>query len=110
MLLWIAVIATAAGTYMMRLVPLLWMKRRLKKHSDKNAIEVIPQWLSILGPLMIAAMLGVSMMPTKAADVYSWLVTLIGCGATLITWKYTRSLGIPVLVGIGAFGLFSLIL
>lgn len=106
--LWLAVIATAAGTYAMRVVPLIWMQRHLKKHSDKDAVEVIPQWLSILGPLMIAAMLGVSMVP-KSPDLNAWLATLIGCMATVLTWKYTRSLGLPILVGVVAFGLFSMV-
>lgn len=107
--LWMAITATAVGTYAMRLVPMLWMQRHLKKHSDKDSMEVIPHWISILGPLMIAAMLGVSMMP-KNPDISSWITTLIGCSATWFTWKYTRSLGLPVAVGVITFGLISFVL
>lgn len=104
--LWVAIITTAIGTYLMRLIPLIWMQKHLKKHSDKDAIEVIPQWLSILGPLMIVAMLGVSMIP-KTPDTNSWIATLVGCSVTWLTWKYTRSLGFPVAFGVIAFGVMS---
>ena len=106
--LWIAVMVTAAGTFAMRLLPLLWMQRQLKKHHDKNAVEVIPRWISLLGPLMIAAMLGVSLMP-GTPDVVSWLATLGGAVATLLVWKYARSLGLPVLAGVVAFGLLRVL-
>lgn len=107
--LWIAVIVIAVGTYAMRLIPLLWMQRHLQKHEDKDALNAVPQWLSILGPLMIAAMLGVSMTP-KTNDAAAWAATLIGCAATLLAWYCTRSLGLPVLVGVVMFGVSSLLL
>ena len=106
--LWIAVVVTAVGTFAMRVVPLLWMRQQLKKHHDKNAVEVIPGWISLLGPLMIAAMLGVSMMP-GTPGLASWLATLGGAVATLLVWKHARSLGLPVLAGVVAFGLLRVL-
>lgn len=107
--LWLAVIATAAGTYAMRVVPLLWMQRHLNKHSDKDALEVVPQWLTILGPLMIAAMLGVSLIP-KTPDVNGWMMTACGGAMTLLVWWRTRSLGLPVVVGVATYGAVKLLL
>lgn len=107
--LWLAIGATATGTYAMRFIPLLWMQRHLRKHNDKDAMEVIPQWLSMLGPLMIAAMFGLTLIP-KAADIDAWIATLIGCAITLLSWHFSRSLGLPVLLGVVAFGLSSWLL
>ena len=104
--LWLAIGSTAVGTLAMRLVPLIWMRRHLVKHRDKDALEVTPRWLTLLAPLMIAGMLGISLVP-KTLDYVAWLSVLIGSLATIVTWKFSRSLGIPVLVGVLAFGLFN---
>lgn len=107
--LWWAIVVIAVGTFAMRLVPLLWMRKHLKKHSDKDAMEVTPQWLTLLAPLMIAAMLGVTLVP-KNSDFNSWAAVVTGSLVTLFTWKYSRSLGLPVFVGVLAFGLTSIVL
>jgi branched-subunit amino acid transport protein len=107
--LWLAVFGTAAGTFCMRLLPLLWMQRHLDRHNDKDAFEVMPQWLSILGPLMIAAMLGVSLVP-KSIDFISWITTACGVLVTVLIWRHTRSLGLPVLAGVLAFGIVNVTL
>ena len=60
--MWIAVIICALGTLLMRVVPFLWMQRRLGSATGMNAM---PQWLVILGPMMIAAVLGVSIVPVN---------------------------------------------
>ena len=101
--LWLAVLASTAGTLLMRLLPLLWMRRRLQRLGDDEYLDAMPQWLSILGPLMIAAVLGVSLVPTTP-DAISWLATALGVLATLLVWHRLRSLGWPIAAGVAAYG------
>ncbi|MGS2742849.1 AzlD domain-containing protein [Halomonas sp. LS-001] len=103
--LWLAVAVSAIGTLLMRVVPFLWMQRRLGSDADINAM---PQWLGILGPLMIAAVLGVSTVPVNPSAI-SWLATAIGLCVTLIVWRRLRSLGWPVAAGVAAFGLVEIV-
>ncbi|RUR29572.1 AzlD domain-containing protein [Vreelandella andesensis] len=103
--LWLAVAVSAIGTLLMRVVPFLWMQRRL---GSDTGINTMPQWLGILGPLMIAAVLGVSIMPVNPSTV-SWLATAIGLSITLIIWWRLRSLGWPVAAGVAAFGLVEIV-
>lgn len=98
--LWLAVIASALGTLLIRVVPFLWMQRRLNSAAGLNAM---PQWLGILGPLMIAAVLGVSIVPVNPSPA-TWLATVVGLLATLLMWWRLRSLGWPVAVGVTVFG------
>lgn len=98
--MWIAVIICALGTLLMRVVPFLWMQRRLGSATGMNAM---PQWLVILGPMMIAAVLGVSMVPVNPSAI-SWLATAIGLSVTLMVWRRLRSLGWPVAAGVAVFG------
>jgi branched-subunit amino acid transport protein len=79
--IWVAILISAAGTYLMHLLPLLWMQRRLRRWDDEER-EAMPQWLSILGPMMIAAVLGVSLAPGHAS-IAAWLATAVGVIATL---------------------------
>ncbi|MDR9438559.1 MAG: AzlD domain-containing protein [Halomonas sp.] len=101
--LWFAVLASAAGTLLMRLLPLLWMQRRLKRRAPDDGLEAMPQWLGILGPMMIAAVLGTSLVP-HSPDALSWLATVIGVLVTLGVWWRLRSLGWPVAAGVAAYG------
>lgn len=101
--LWLAVLASALGTLLLRLLPLLWMRRRLSKLDDPEDTEALPQWLSILGPLMIAAVLGVSLVP-RHPDAGSWLATGLGVLVTLAVWRRVRSLGWPVAAGVATYG------
>lgn len=98
--MWIAVIICALGTLLMRVVPFLWMQRRLGSATGMNAM---PQWLVILGPMMIAAVLGVSIVPVNP-NAISWLATAIGLSVTLMVWRRLRSLGWPVAAGVAVFG------
>ncbi|TVP42462.1 MAG: AzlD domain-containing protein [Halomonas sp.] len=98
--LWFAVVASALGTLLMRVVPFLWMQRRLNSDTGLNNM---PQWLGILGPLMIAAVLGVSTVPVSPSAI-SWLATVIGLSVTLLVWWRLRSLGWPVAAGVAVFG------
>ncbi|MGO1886832.1 MAG: AzlD domain-containing protein, partial [Halomonas sp.] len=72
--LWLAVAVSAIGTLLMRIVPFLWMQRRLNSATGLNNM---PQWLGILGPLMIAAVLGVSIVPINPRAI-AWIATAIG--------------------------------
>ncbi|MGQ7243473.1 AzlD domain-containing protein [Salinicola sp. V024] len=101
--LWIGMVIAALGTYLMRLLPLLWMQKRLKRSDPNGAVDALPKWLVILGPMMIAAVLGVSLVP-RTPDIAGWLATIIGLGVTLVVWRRTRSLGWPVVAGVATFG------
>ncbi|MGP5016331.1 AzlD domain-containing protein [Vreelandella alkaliphila] len=99
--LWLAVMVSAIGTLLIRVVPFLWMQRRI---NSETGINNMPQWLSILGPLMIAAVLGVSIVPVSPSAV-SWIATAIGLSVTLWVWSRLRSLGWLVAAGVAAFGI-----
>lgn len=99
--LWLAVAVSAIGTLLMRIVPFLWMQRRLNSATGLNNM---PQWLGILGPLMIAAVLGVSIVPVNPSTI-AWIATAIGLSVTLLVWWRLRSLGWPVAAGVAVFGL-----
>lgn len=106
--LWMAVVATTLGTLLMRMAPLLWMRHRLAVRNTEDNVEPMPQWLSVLGPLMIAAVLGVSLVPAQPS-LASWSATAVGVLATLGVWYRTRSLGWPVAAGVAAYGLTLLL-
>ena len=98
--IWIAIVVAAIGTYALRVVPLLWTQRHFNKHKANNTEARLPTWLSVLGPLMIAAMLGASLIP-KAPSAASWIATAIG---TVLVWRKFKSLGLPVFCGVLSFG------
>ena len=101
--IWLAIGVCAIGTFAMRMLPLLWMQRHLAKTNNQNTNE-LPEWLSLLGPLMIAAMCGSSLMPVRQ-DWIGVLATLIGVTTTVMAWRRFRSLGRPVFIGVLTFGL-----
>ena len=101
--IWIAIVVAAIGTYALRVVPLLWTQRHFNKHKANNTEARLPTWLSVLGPLMIAAMLGTSLIP-KAPSAASWIATAIGTVVTVLVWRKFKSLGLPVFCGVLSFG------
>ncbi|AFS38399.1 AzlD domain-containing protein [Alteromonas macleodii] len=101
--IWIAIVVAAIGTYALRVVPLLWTQRHFNKHKANNTEARLPTWLSVLGPLMIAAMLGASLIP-KAPSAASWIATAIGTVVTVLVWRKFKSLGLPVFCGVLSFG------
>ncbi|MEK7951326.1 AzlD domain-containing protein [Luteolibacter soli] len=101
--LWIALIAVAVGTFLMRTLPLVYMQRHLQR-SDKDTAENMPAWLGVLGPSMIAAMFGTSLVP-HTSNTASWSATALGLIATFLTWKQTKSLGWPIIAGVAAYGI-----
>ena len=101
--IWIAIVVAAIGTYALRVVPLLWTQRHFNKHKANNTEARLPTWLSVLGPLMIAAMLGASLIP-KAPSAASWIATAIGTVVTVLVWRKFKSLGLPVFCGVRSFG------
>lgn len=101
--LWIALMASAIGTLLLRLLPLIWMQRHLTHRKSKEAVEEMPSWLSVFGPVMIAAMFGVSLVPSSMES-SAWVATAVGVGATLMIWRFTRSLGWPVFAGVMMYG------
>lgn len=106
--LWIGMIVAALGTYLIRLLPLIWMQQRLKRRDGDTAVDVLPKWLVVLGPMMIAAVLGVSLVP-RTPDLAGWLATVAGLGITLVVWRKTRSLGWPVVGGVLTFGVVVIV-
>ncbi|OMH30804.1 hypothetical protein BGP75_17415 [Motiliproteus sp. MSK22-1] len=70
--------------------------------------KVMPVWLTILGPIMIAAMPGVSMIPSSL-DLISLGAKVFGGATTLLIWRKTRSLGWPVFSGVLAYSLIKLL-
>ena len=100
---WVILISIALGTYLIRALPYLWMSRKLNKQASQGSIGSTPVWLTILGPTMIAAMFGSSLVPVEPS-LLSWIATLIGCCATYIVWRRTRSMGYPIVVGVLVFG------
>ncbi|WP_110655561.1 AzlD domain-containing protein [Salinicola halimionae] len=106
--LWIGMLVAALGTYLIRLLPLLWMQKRLTRREANGPVDALPKWLVVLGPMMIAAVLGVSLVP-RTPDAAGWLATLIGLGVTLVVWRRTRSLGWPVVAGVITFGIVVIV-
>lgn len=102
--LWVTMITISVGTYLMRVLPFLWMSRRLARRHDKPILETKSIWLSVLGPTMIAAMFGTSLVPTSPT-VLSWCATVLGTLATILVWRRKPSLGLPVFVGVLIYGI-----
>lgn len=101
--LWLLMLACAVGTFLLRALPLIWMRRHLVRRSINNTTEAMPVWLTVLAPTMIAAMFGVSLVPAHPA-VSSWLATVLGGLCTILVWRRTRSLGWPVCAGVVVYG------
>ena len=107
--LWIALALSALGTFAMRALPTAWMRRHLDQRARAEAAgqpgaAPMPVWLSVLGPTMIAAMFGVSLVPAQLTLAHG-LATVCGVVATLLVWRRTHSLGWPVIAGVLLFGL-----
>jgi len=107
--MWLALVSIAIGTYLIRLLPYMWMKRSLAKRQTEDGVGSMPTWLTILGPTMIAAMFGTSLVPAHS-DVMSWFATGVGILVTFGVWTRTRSMGLPILCGVVAFGVIRLLL
>ncbi|CAH0529305.1 AzlD domain-containing protein [Vibrio hippocampi] len=102
--LWIAMLVIAIATYLMRLLPIIWLRRRAQKKQHDTTNDTLPLWISVLGPAMIAAMFGTSLVPAHPST-STWLATVIGVVTTSLCWYWKRSLGLPVLIGVLSFGL-----
>lgn len=107
--IWITLLTIAIGTYLIRLLPYLWMARKLERESTQEGIANMPSWLTILGPTMIAAMFGTSLVPAQPSAM-AWLATALGVLATYGVWTRTRSMGWPIFSGVLVFGLFIVLL
>ncbi|RDL45314.1 AzlD domain-containing protein [Marinomonas piezotolerans] len=100
---WMILLSIALGTYLIRTLPYLWMSRKLNKQAAQGGVGSTPVWLTILGPTMIAAMFGTSLVPVEPSF-FSWIATAVGCVATYLMWRRTRSMGYPIVVGVLVFG------
>ena len=106
--LWVALFIIAAGTYLLRVIPLIWMQRKLIQHEKKGSVKPPPDWLTVLGPTMISAMFGASLVPTHPTFA-AWVATALGMLATLAVWIRTRSMGLPTLTGVFVFGVLTVL-
>ncbi|WP_067094532.1 AzlD domain-containing protein [Marinomonas atlantica] len=100
---WMILLSIALGTYLIRALPYVWMARKLNKQASQGNVSSTPVWLTILGPTMIAAMFGTSLVPVEPS-LLSWVATVIGCVATYFIWRRTRSMGYPIVAGVLVFG------
>jgi len=107
--LWLLMLACAVGTFLLRALPLIWMRRHLVRRSISNTTEAMPVWLTVLAPTMIAAMFGVSLVPAHPG-ISSWLATVLGGLCTVLVWRRTRSLGWPVCIGVAVYGVVVVVL
>lgn len=103
-----AIFACALGTFAMRCIPLIWMHKHLDKQQQTEQKVTTPVWLGLIGSLMIAGMLGASLVPTRV-DWVGGLSTLVGVVVTIASWYRFRSLGLPVFLGVLAFGIIALV-
>ncbi|WP_299262033.1 AzlD domain-containing protein [uncultured Kushneria sp.] len=106
--IWWTAAATAVGTLLIRMLPLYWMQRRMSCASDIERERPLPTWPGVLAPLMIAALLGLSLVP-QPTSALGWSSTAAGSLATLCLWYKTRTLGLPVAAGVAAYTLVLLI-
>ncbi|WP_169566755.1 AzlD domain-containing protein [Sneathiella limimaris] len=106
--IWIALIASAVGTFFIRVLPLIWMQRHIARRKSQEAVAELPTWLSVFGPLMIAAMFGVSLVPATMST-ETWFSTIVSALVTLIAWWFKRSLGWPVFAGVMTYGVVTVI-
>jgi branched-subunit amino acid transport protein len=104
---WFAMAICAVGTFLLRVIPMLWMKRHLLRQQAVTAEAPMPLWLTVLAPTMIAAMFGVSLIPVSQS-LTAWLATALGILTTLLVWRRTRSLGWPVCAGVLIFGVVEI--
>lgn len=101
---WFTLAIIALGTFLMRSVPLYWMSRRLDRTNNGKTPSQVPLWLTVMGPMMIAAMFGTSLIPSTPSAI-TWSATALGATTTLLAWYKTRTLGLPVLVGVVVYGI-----
>ena len=107
--IWITLLTIAIGTYLIRLLPYLWMARKLERENTQEGIANMPSWLTILGPTMIAAMFGTSLVPGHPS-VTTWFATFVGVLMTYLVWRRTRSMGWPIFSGVAVFGVVVVLL
>jgi branched-subunit amino acid transport protein len=94
----------AIGTLAARMLPLWWTRRQLQRSSQLQ----LPLWLTISGPMMIAAMLGVSLVPAPLTT-GTVVATLLAGLVTVLSWRRSRSLGLPVVAGVLCYGLVIIV-
>lgn len=102
----LALAVLVVGTWLLRALPLWWTRRHLQQRSNAHEPVLLPLWLQVAGPMMIAAMLGVSLVPSTL----SWssvAATIAGVLTTAVVWRYRPSLGWPVLAGVVVFGVVT---
>ncbi|MCX2524050.1 AzlD domain-containing protein [Larsenimonas rhizosphaerae] len=101
---WAALIMMALGTWLMRALPLWWVQRR--RARPDTSMATTPYGLIVAGPLLIAGLLGVSLVPSEPEPI-TWLATLVGALATILCWRLTHRTGLPILAGVAMFGVIT---
>lgn len=96
---WLALFVIAIGTFLMRAGPLQLIFHRFKQSTSSNSRNQIPFVFSIMGPAVIAALLGTSLMPSTPSF-QSWAATFVGILVTLIVYYKIRTLSLPIFFGV----------
>lgn len=100
--MWIALLLIALGTFAMRGAPLVMMKKHLNKKADQGKPADPPLIFNVLGATMIAAMFGVSLVPPENTT-WAWVVVAISTLVTGLIWLKTRTMGLPIFVGVACY-------
>ncbi len=106
--IWLTLVSIAVGTYLIRVVPYVWMQRKQARSHNEGMMAETPDWLTVMGPAMIAAMFGTSLVPAHPTPL-AWIASAVGIIATLLVWRKTRSMGLPTFVGVLVFGLVEVV-
>lgn len=108
-----AVLLVGVGTYLMRLLPLVAV-RRAQRRADAPVGSPAARWggwLELVGPAVIAALLATSVVP-EPSDPAFWSKLgpgVAALGLTGLVANRWRNLGLTVVAGVAAYGLFSLL-
>lgn len=105
--IWLATGAAAMGTLLIRMLPLYWMQRRLQRADSVGKETMMPSWPGVLAPLMIAALLGISLVPHDMGT-NGWSATMVGSLVTILVRYRRRTLGLPVVFGVAAYALMRM--
>ena len=90
------IVLIALGTYLMRVVPFLGARK-----LDPNG-RVLASFQA-LGPMLIAALLGVSVAGEAAGQAAGWLPVLLGLMGTGLLYRWQGGFVVPISAGVAAY-------
>jgi branched-subunit amino acid transport protein len=92
------ILLIALGTYLMRLIPLLWGRKLDPQGRVMTSLQTV-------GPMLIAALLGVSGAGEAAGQTAGWLPVLLGLVGTGLTYRWQGGFVLPISTGVAAYAL-----